>query len=60
MPCVVVAGDSSEGRQLIAGMLRDELLHIVGAPDGDTVLELVQSRTAELLLMDTRSTSPAP
>jgi putative two-component system response regulator len=52
-PCVVVAGESSEGRQLIAGMLSGEPWHIVGAPDGETVVELVHGRTADLLLIDT-------
>jgi putative two-component system response regulator len=52
IPCVVVAGESAEGRQQIAGILRDEPLHVVGASDGQTVIDLVRGRTADLVLME--------
>jgi putative two-component system response regulator len=35
-------------------MLRDEPWHIVGAPDGETVVELVRARTADIVLVDSR------
>lgn len=54
VPCVVVAGESVDSRQLIAGMLRDEPWRVVAAPDGQTVVDLVRGRTADLLLMDSR------
>ena len=52
-PCVVVASESSDGRQNIAGMLSEEHWHVVGAADGETAVELVHARTADLLLIDT-------
>ncbi len=54
VPCVVVAGESTEGRQLIAGMLRQEPWHIVDAPDGQTVVDLVRAKTADIVLVDSR------
>ena len=54
VPCVVVAGDSHESRQHIAGMLRDEPWHLVGAPDADTVMDLAGAHTADLVLMEAR------
>jgi len=53
-PCVVVAGDSPESRGLIAGMLRDEPWHVIGAADSDTVMELIRARTADIVLMDSK------
>jgi cyclic di-GMP phosphodiesterase len=52
IPCVVVAGDSAESRQQIAAMLRDEPWHLIGAPDGDTVMDLIRANTADLVLME--------
>lgn len=52
--CVVVAAATAEGRQLVVGMLRDEPFHIVSAPDGASVVELVHRKTADLVLMDSQ------
>lgn len=54
LPCVVVAGESAEGRQEIAGILADEPLHVIAASDGQTVIDLVQAHTADLVLMESQ------
>jgi putative two-component system response regulator len=54
IPCVVIAGESMEVRQTIAVMLRDGPWHIVGAPDGQTVFDLVHTKTADLVLMESK------
>jgi putative two-component system response regulator len=54
LPCVVVAGESAEGRQQIAGVLKDEPLHVIGASNGQTVIDLVRAHTADLVLMESQ------
>ena len=51
-PCVVVVGNSSEGRDRIQCMLDGEPWRIVGAPDGQTVIDLVRRHSADLVLME--------
>ncbi|HEY6114611.1 MAG TPA: response regulator, partial [Candidatus Dormibacteraeota bacterium] len=52
-PVVIVAGDSSDSRGLIASMLIAEPCHIVEARDGATVLDLVGRHTGDLVLIET-------
>jgi cyclic di-GMP phosphodiesterase len=52
-PVVIVAGDSSDSRGLIANMLVAEPCHIVEARDGATVLDLVGRHTGDLVLIET-------
>jgi putative two-component system response regulator len=52
MPCVVVGGGAAEARRHVAAMLRDEPWHIVGVADGDAVLELARSFTADIVLLE--------
>jgi putative two-component system response regulator len=54
VPCVVVAGESADIRHDIASMLRDEPWLIVGAPDGQAVMDLVGSHRADLVLMESK------
>jgi putative two-component system response regulator len=54
LPCVVVAGESAEGRQQITGILKDEPLHVIGASNGQTVIDLVRAHTADLVLMESQ------
>ena len=53
-PCVVVAGNSSEGRDRIEGMLDGEPWRIVDAPDGQTVIDLVRRHSADIVLMESQ------
>ena len=52
VPCVIVAGQSAEGLELIATMLRGEPWQIIGASDGKMVIDLVDSQTADIVLME--------
>jgi putative two-component system response regulator len=53
-PCVVVAGNSAEGRHRIEGMLDGEPWRIVNAPDGQTVMDMVRRHTADIVLMESQ------
>ena len=54
MPCVVVAGNSVEGRQRIEGMLDGEPWRIVDAPDGQSVIDIVRRHIADIILMESQ------
>jgi putative two-component system response regulator len=51
-PRILVAGDSTDGRARIADILRDQPWHVIGAADGDAVIDLVRTETADLVLME--------
>lgn len=53
-PRILVAGDSTDGRARIADILRDQPWHVIGAADGDAVIDLVRTETADLVLMESR------
>jgi cyclic di-GMP phosphodiesterase len=56
VPCVIVAGESADGRHQIASMLSGEPWHIISTGDGIAVLEFARGEAADLVLMDSRMT----
>lgn len=52
MPCVVVGGSTPDARAQLATMMQDEPWHVVGVADGDAVVELARSSTADIVLME--------